>query len=39
MGQEPDNEFHRDGFDPQLLWYLIEQALLTAASIPPILGV
>jgi hypothetical protein len=24
VGQEPDNEFHRDGFDPECLWKYVE---------------
>jgi hypothetical protein len=26
-GNEPDNDFHRDGFDPAELWPFIDQAL------------
>lgn len=26
-GKTPDNEFHRDGFDPEFLWSIIERAI------------
>jgi hypothetical protein len=28
VGSEPDNEFHRDGFDEEYLWEFIEKALV-----------
>jgi hypothetical protein len=31
IGSQPDNEFHRDGFDPEILWPFIERALRLAS--------
>lgn len=32
FGEEPDNEFDREGFDPELLWPFIERALERAGA-------
>jgi hypothetical protein len=36
-GQEPDNEFKRDGIDPETLWPLIERALELARAMEEVL--
>ena len=31
VGQEPDNEFNREGFDPDILWPFVKEALTLAS--------